>query len=149
MSETLEIGEVLNHIKQSDLEYFNNLTEEQQKKFPCFVVQKWVSFGNDSRLLIDLNAKTNKFLNISGMPKNTIWQSLALIPTQKDTNFRYRRPKKKTKKNSIKLLSLVFGFSTKKAREVIQLFDESDMVSFAEEIGMTDAEIKKIKKEFE
>jgi hypothetical protein len=148
LAERLDIHEVLRKVDAFDRDYFRNLSDEEQKGLSPYIMMRWLG-GCKSPLQIQL---VNKFMNsavfeLGDHPK--LLYNLALCSTD-------RRPKKysfiKTAKDKslgkvAEVVKRYYKCSGRVAVQYLEVLDDADILQMAEELGMQDDEIKKLKLE--
>jgi len=146
----LDIFRVLGHINKKDKHFYGSLTDEEQKGFAPLVVQRWLSGTNDPAQIIFLNELVNPFVFNIQKHKELIYQLMTICT---DGHFsKYSYPKQKPKKSSLmpttlKVIKQYFTYSSTDAYEALSLLSDTDILTYADELGMQKEDITKIKRE--
>ena len=151
MTDKLDIFEVLQKINNHDVNFFDNLTDEQNKQIHPFVVQRWLS-GTDNPLQISLiNDHSNaQVFNTSHTNRLLAWYVLIACTIRGKQRYKWIKPPSKTttgKSASIKVLKQAYNYSDTQGASAIQLLSVDDLCEIAEDLGWQQSEIQSIRKE--
>lgn len=151
MSEKVDMFEVLRHIDESDFSYYDNLTEQQRKSISLFVVARWLSCTRNTKQIVAVNSLVNTFLYklLSKHPK-LIYKMMLISSsgTRKQYKWVARKKKQSSKPETAKVLSEYYNMSMRQVEDYIKTFTLDDVISCANDLGVEDSVIKKIKNEF-
>jgi hypothetical protein len=149
MSEKLDIFKVLEKVDQQDIEYFDQLNDEEKKSIEPYMLMLWLS-GTKSKTQIKLlNIFLNPVVFEFSNHKNLLYKLLIVASDGKKKRYNWNSRKKAHKySTSTEIMKKYYNCSSKNAREYISLLGCDDIVELAEELGEQDDVIKKIRKEF-
>jgi hypothetical protein len=149
---TINIFDVLKKIDEFDIEYFNNLSDEEKKDIAAYPLMKWLSGCKSSIQILQLNAFMNSTVFTLPQEHKDLLFKLACVSSDgkvKKYNWIKRPSPNKKYTATIKVLRNHYKCSTKTALSYIPLIDYVFVSSIAKEYGEQDDIIKKIKKELE
>lgn len=145
----LDIFKVLEQINQKDL-FYQPLTEEEAKQFVPLVTMRWMSCTDDARQVMFLNEFANPY--VFSLYKHKELLADLLVACSSGVRQRYTWMKGPSKKQSktpaiTAVICEYFGYSSKHAASAIPLLTDTDILSYAEQLGKQSDELSKIKKE--
>lgn len=146
----LDIFQTLNSINRKDKEYFHNLTEEERKAFPPYVIMRWLTGTSSGNQILFVNELVNPFVFSLQDHKELLYDLMTICAIGRQQRYNWiKGPSKKTGStpNVLKTIGEYYGYSHKKAREVLPLLTTDDILQYAEQLGYQKDEITKIKKE--
>ena len=120
---------------------WENLTEDQQKVYNTFIINKALSFNSN---YLDV---VNRIQHYTPTPK----ESFKYFQSMTNDKFRYNKWIKgqKTKSFNPQLLALVSGYfecSSKQAEDYLNILDKKETKTLLKHIGVQENEIKKLLK---
>lgn len=147
----LDIFAVLDKLNQGDLHLWEKLTEEERKGFSPYIVTRWLSGTSDPMQIIFVNELVNSQIFQLG-PSHTelICKLMACCGNRKRQRFQWIADSKGGKKSSslaLEVLKEYYEYSTREAKEALDVLSSADIYELAEEIGWQPDELKKLKKE--
>lgn len=145
------IFEILNKIDEGDVSFYHNLTDEEKKKVPLFVIMKWMAQTKNKTQLLRLNSIVNPLIFNLQKHDGLIWDLLVLSSSGTKKIYKWNKKNKKSLKTgslAIKVISEYHGISKKDALNYTKMFDLNELVEMAESLGYDDKEIKKLKNEY-
>lgn len=146
----LDIFRVLQAADEKNINFYANLTEEEQKEFQPFIVMRWLSGTFSARQVYFINELLNPYAFSLANHKQLLWQLMTISCSGKQQkHFWNKLPGKKetNKPNATKVIMEYYQYSSNDAIEVLPLFTRDDIVELAEQLGWQQEEIAKIKKE--
>jgi len=148
----LNIRNEMSALDSKRREYFDEMTDEEQKKFAPFLMIRWGSSVTGDPILqqyylASCNERLNKhFFDISASKhKKFLWLlSTTVSPAMGNCYHKWISPKKKTTNNkAIKFLREIFPDRTEEDLELLaKLNDKRDLKDLAREHGWDDKRIK-------
>lgn len=141
----LDIFEVLNAISRGDTQYYSKLSDHQKKSFSPFLIYQWLlgnSLGNHT---IMLNFANRYIFPLHRHPE-LLYKLLVTCSQLSSGRFSWTQYAK-SKPSSTALNSVVakaFGVSHREAEMFLPYLDDSDVVIYANELGLQNDEIKTI-----
>lgn len=150
MADKLDIKDVLKHIDDFDLAYFNGLSEDQQKSLSPYVIMLWMNGCKSPLQLMLLNGLVNELVfNLPSGHNGLLYKLLMVASDGKRKPYTWMKKKTKSKKYStcVSILKRKYKCSTRTALEYVKLLDYDTMATMAMEFGEQDDTLKKIKKE--
>ena len=150
MTEKLDINEVLNHIDDLDIEYFNSLSEDQKKSLSPYVIMLWMNGCNSPLQLLLVNGLVNELIfSIPSRHNDLLYKLLMVASDGKRKSYKWvkKRTRSKQYATCVSILKRKYKCSTRTALEYIKLLDYDTISAIAIEFGEQDDTLKKIKKE--
>lgn len=147
----LDIFRVLNAANDKNVNFYRNLTEEEQKAFMPFVVARWLSGTNDARQVIFIGELLNGFTFTLQQHKELLWYLITICSSGRRQKYTWNKLPGQTvasKPMAVQVLMEYYGYSTAQANEALPLLDKEDVIAMAEELSYQTDELTKLKKEF-
>lgn len=157
----IDIFEVLSNIAIKNRTFYNNLLENERKHVPLLLVQRWMSnsYNSAGKLLADQIVLLNHFVNpyiFTFMTKrgeidhtSLLYLLLTAVSTSTHQNSKWLKCKgKKEPTQAIKILAEYLEYSTNQAKEVINLYEQNEIIEMANELGYQDDVLNALKKEY-
>ena len=118
---------------------WEDLTEDQQKIYNTFIINKALSFNSNSLDIV------NRIQHYTPTPK----ESFKYLQSMTSDKFRYNKWIKgqKTKSYNPQLLALLSGYfecSSKQAEDYLSILDKKEIKILLKHIGLQEPEIKKL-----
>lgn len=146
----LNIFTVLDQISRKKLNYYDALSEEEQKAFVPLVVMRWLSGTRDARQVVFLNELVNPSVFSLHKHKKLLYLLMTLCTTGNGQRYFWNKTLSKRSSTTPMLNSIIcefFGYSSREAADALQLLSNNDILGYAEYLGKQPDEIRKIKKE--
>lgn len=149
MSKKLDIIEVLNKIDDFSLDYFKQLTEEEKKSLPPYVLLQWLSNCKSEEQVLRINSLLNYYVFDLGRHPDLLYKLALLSSDGKPKKYKWIKKGSRGKKYSttIKILRKYYKCSSAAALEYIPLLSYEDVEELALELGEQDDTLKKISNE--
>ena len=146
----LDIFKLLSHISKKDMNFYNELDEQEQKGFVPTVTLMWLAGTNEARQVFFLNELVNPFVFTLYKHPKLLYNLMTCCTS--GTNQRYRWIKSTSKKDtnkpeSIAVIKETFKYSTLQALEALPLLSNDDILEYAADLGTQKDVIAKIKRE--
>lgn len=144
----LDIFQLLKHINNKDINFYDDLKEEEQKGFFPLVVMRWLSGTRSEDQINRINLLVNPMVfSIHKHPK-LLYYLMTICSS--GSQQRYVWNKKESKKSSstpitISIISQYFEYSYADAKEILDLLSKENIISYAEELGTQPDIMKKLK----
>ena len=118
---------------------WNNFTEDEQKKFSPFMVNRYLSMSEDFLPLVNYIQK----YAIEIMPHKSLYQFYCELLPKKKTYLKYLTGNKYKINDAVyECLVKYFEVSKKQALEYYRLMDKKDLKLLLKKFGKSDKEIK-------
>ena len=146
----LDIFSVLNQISMKKRNYYEGLSEEEQKAFMPLIVMRWLSGTRNARQVVFLNELVNPSVFSLHKHKQFLYYLMTVCTTGNGQRYFWNKTlSKRSSKTptSIKTICEFFGYNTREAADALSLLSNDDILSYAEDLGKQPDEIRKIKKE--
>jgi len=150
MTKKIPLSSMLRAIDRNDLTFYDRLSDEEKKEFSAWLVMRWASCSDshaEHHLLMVNSLVNTDFSALSGHPELQ-WKLIAVCGIGSDTRRSWIAPPKKGKTNRV-LGFLREVYPEAKGDDLEQLFsmlDKKDIENLAKSYGMSDKEIKELKK---
>ena len=147
----LDIFAVLAALDRKDVEFFTNLTPDEQKSIQPFVLMRWLTGTYNKRQVFLINEIVNPYVFNMNNDKELLWKLLTICTTGKPQRYVWNKPGLKGSNNptATKVVQQYFGYNSVDAAKSVKLLAHDDIVMMAEELGWQDEELNKLKKEFD
>lgn len=145
----LDIFEVLRNIDQKNISFYNDLNEDQKKAFVPFVTMQWLACSQDDFQTIAINEFVNKYAFSLHKHPDLLYKLMTCCVSGQNQFYKWKKTAKVTDAypESIKLLKHHLQCSTKRAREIIHLVPNDELLMLACDYGYQKDEYKKLQKE--
>lgn len=146
----LDIFRVLSKISTKDREFYQSLTEEEQKAVMPLVIMRWMTGTKDARQIFFLNELVNPFVFSMAKHKELLIHLMSISSSGRSQRYHWNKANTKKSTGATKSVSVVcdyYGYSTREAIDALPLLSDEDVLQFAEELGRQPDDIKAIKKE--
>ena len=146
----LDVFRVLKALDENDKEFYNNLTDEEQKEFGGWLTMRWASscHGSPEHYLLYVNDLVNVNFSMLADHKELIWKLLSICGTGKKERHIWIPPPKKEKKSKIheEVFKLYPLYKEDEIDILIQLNSKEELRELFLNNAFTDKEIKDILK---
>lgn len=146
----LDIFRVLEAASTKDVDFYVNLTEQEEKALAPFVVQRWMSGTSSASQVYFINELLNPFVFTLANHKQLLWYLFTACGSGKKQKFSWSPlPGKKntTKPLATQVVMEYYNYSTREAVDVLSMLTRSTLIGMAEDLGWQPDEISKLKKE--
>ena len=146
----LDIFNVLNQISTKKRNYYEGLSEEEQKAFMPLVVMRWLSGTRNARQVFYLNELVNPSVFSLHKHKKFLYYLMTICTTGHGQRYFWNKTLSKrssTTPVTTQTICQFFGYNTREAADALPLLSDEDILSYAEDLGKQPDEIRKIKKE--
>ena len=143
----LDIFRILNNINKK-IDFYDTLTTEEQKSIQPLVLMKWLSGTSSMRQIAFLNEIVNPYIfTLSNHKKLLIWM-LTICGLEHTEKANWIKNKKTSNiSKSTKIVAEYFGYSMKKAYQIMHLLSDDDIISYATQLGTDKKDITILKRE--
>ena len=146
----MDIQDVLRHIDDFDIAYFNALTEDQKKSLSPYVLMLWMNGCNSPIQVLLLNGLVNELVFSMPSGHNDLMYKLLMVASDgKKKPYKWMKKKVNGKQYTtcVSILRRKYQCSTRTALEYVKLLNYDAIVKIAMEFGEQDDILTKIKKE--
>lgn len=145
----VDIFKLLHEIDSGNINFYQSLSEQQQKNISPLVTMRWMSGTKNKNQITLINNLLNPFVYRLSKHKSLLYKLMCISSTgtQKTYSWVVKASKIKTT-CKIQLLMDTYGISPKSAVDYVDFFDEKDYLDMADKIGYDDDMLKKLKNEF-
>lgn len=150
MAERVDIFRVLGAANEKQRNFFNELTPEEQKALQPFLVMRWMSGTSTPLQIMMINEYPNRYVFPLQQHKSLLWNLLVSSNSGKKQKYVWNKLPAKidpSRPMCTKVLMQYYKYSTKEAVEALRMLTREDVLQLAEELGMQQEDISKIKKE--
>lgn len=145
----LNIFDILKQIDRGDQHIWENLTEEQRKEFSPFMTMRWMSCSDDIRQIFFLNELANPLVfNMHKHPQFML-KLLTACSSKVQHNYKWIKPPSSggVKSRPLQVVKEYYGYPTRQARDVMNMFVKDDYITMATELGYQKEDMKLLKTE--
>lgn len=144
----VDIFSILNKINIKQNKFYETLTKEEYNSIHPYVLMKWMSGTYDENQILKLNHFVNPYIFSLSRNKNVLYDLLISVAPGNNKRYKWvKKNKQQNKSESINVVKEFFGYSTRKAKESMPIFDRETILDMANQLGYDDNSIKKINKE--
>ena len=143
----LDIFEVLRNIDKGNVDYWEKLTEEQQKDFSPLVIAMWLYGTQNKTQNLFMSEFVTPFLFDLSDHKQLLFNLMVVASQKSDGKYKFvkGKPKGKSYLNVKKMISEYTGCSIRQVD--IQFYSNEDLKQMSTELGYQKEELAKIRKE--
>lgn len=126
-----------------------SLSDSEKKQLAPYVIMKWLAGCDNMLQIILLNELVNPFVFQLQKHRDLLFMLLSTTTNGKKKRYQWRKNKSEStapEKIKIELLTKYHGYSTREAKDVINLLSVEDYLKMADHLSYQNDEIKKIKK---
>lgn len=151
MAEKLELVDILAALDRKDVDFYSNLSVEEQKQIQPFVLMRFLSGTYNKRQVMLVNTVINPYCFTLNNDKDLLWKLLTICTSGKRQKYFWNKPNLTKSDNPVacKVIQEYFGYNSHDASNALKLLSKDDIISMAEEMGWQDEETNKIRKEFD
>jgi hypothetical protein len=136
----------LDSLTSGDLAWYDKLSDEGKKAAAPFVIMRWLCGTSDAAQIVRINTFVNPYIFSLGQDKSLLFKLLAASTTHRSKRYYWlKAPGNPTSKVSLEVIKGYYGCSTREA--ATYSLDADTLLEMAGELGWSDDEIKKLKKE--
>ena len=145
----LELADILNALDKKNVDFYKNLTTEQQKQIQPFVLMRFLTGTYNKGQIILVNELVNPYSFSLYTHKDLLWKLLTICTTGKSQRYAWNKTlsNKSAKPVITQVVQEYFQYNRKDAEQVVSLLSPDDIIQMAEELGWQDDETNKIRKE--
>ncbi len=150
----MDLWKLLSNINMKNIEYYNNLSEDEAKEFSPLVIMRWLTGCSDSRSIparqLDfINQFVNPYVFQLGKHKDLLYKLMTVTTVGFDARYKFIKTKKRGTKfpKSTAVVKSMFNYNTKHAQDAIKILSSVEITDMAQRLGYQDAELKELKKE--
>lgn len=147
----LDIFAVLAALDKKDVDFYSNLSAEEQKSIQPFVLMRWLSGTYNKQQVFLLNEVVNPYMFSLNNHKDLMWKLMTICTSGKPQRYFWNKPEIKgsSTPTAVKVIQQYFGYNSKDADQALKMLQPDDIILMAEEMGWQDEEVNKIRKEFD
>ena len=122
--------------------HWNEFTEDEQKKFSPFIINRWLSMDKDFLEIVNFFQK----YSIGTLEPREVYKWYCdILPKGKRFN-KYIKGKKSKKYNTelVNVISNYFECSKLQTRDYLELIDKNELIEILEKYGMNEKTIKRL-----
>lgn len=144
-----DLFETLNAIDSNNFEFYSQLSDEEKKSIPVFMLMQWMARSDDAKKILSLNASANKWLFDIYKYQDLAYHLLVSCSSGKKDFYKWKKKNVEKSKRpiTVSLLKEYHSCGTRAAEFDSKLVSLDDMIEIAERLGHID-KIKGLKKEF-
>lgn len=146
----LDLFDVLGKLSRKNCDFYDDLSEDEQKALHPLVVMRWLSGINSERQVVFLNELVNPLVFPLTNHKKLLVQLLSICTPGHVVRYKWNKAKTKKKSGQTAILGVVqeyFNYSSAHAADALPLLSDADILGYAENLGRQPDEIRAIKKE--
>ena len=124
--------------------HWNEFTEDEQKKFSPFIINRWLSMDKEFLEIVNVFQK----YSIGTLEPREVYKWYCdILPKGKRFN-KYIKGKKSKKYNTelVNVISNYFECSKLQTRDYLELIDKNELIEILEKYGMNEKTIKRLLK---
>jgi len=145
----LDLFELLSKIDEFDIDYINNLSDEDRKQASSYMLLRWMACSNDRDKITRLASMPNKIIFSLNKTPSLAMHLLSSCGSGKKEFYKWKKKegRKQTRPVTTDLLKEYYNMGKDDATRDSELMNLDSMIEIAENLGRYD-DISKLKKEF-
>lgn len=146
----LDLFASLASLSEGDLQWYDNLSDEDKKAAAPFVLARWMTGTSDRAQLVRLNTFVNPYIFSLGSEKALLFKLLAAASTGNTRRYNWIKAPggKKALKKKVEVIQQFYDISTREATLYVPLVSDEEYLEMGESLGWDADELKKLKAEF-
>jgi hypothetical protein len=148
----LDLFKTLDSISKKKRAYYAELTEEEQKEFAPLVFMRWLSGTKDQGQIVFLNEFVNPYVFDLSKHKELLYKLMTVCTDGTFKRYTWIKAKGKSIPSMPVSVDVIKAFypnhSNRDAINALKIFNETDILEMAEQLGFEKDNITKIKAEF-
>lgn len=136
--------------KSRDYEWYNKLSEEDQKEAKPVVIARWLTGTKDLQQILNLNEFVNPYVFALASEKELLFKLMTAACTGSTGRYQWIKPPGTagSKTNmKIEVIAQYYETSLREAALYLRNTKESDIIMMAEELGFDKEQMKLLEKE--
>lgn len=132
------------------VDYYTNLSVEEQKGYAPSVVTRWMSGVPNPQQVMMINEFLNPYAFSLYKHPELLWKLSTIVTAGHKQRYTWIKPPSKGtvgKSNAIKLVMEYFNYSSSKATDALPLLNRDQILSMAEDLGWPSEDIAKLRRE--
>lgn len=145
------IFELLSQIDKKNPNWFDMLPEDQQKAVAPLILMRWLSGATNSFQIVALNEYVNRYVFALSKHKGLLAKLLTTCTDGKSHRYKWMKSNATNHHAmplAVDVISRYYKISKREAEQSIRLVKLDHLMRFAEELGLQNDEISKLKSEF-
>ena len=145
----LDIFHVLEQADTKQYDMYQNLSDNEKKAYAPLVVQRWLSGTYNKNQIIMINELVNPYVFALSQHKDLLWRLTTICTSGTKSKYSWNKTKTDGSNDTecIKCIKKYFKYNTKDALVVFKTIDKLLIIDMAEELGYSDVDLNKIRKE--
>ena len=133
------------------MDFFDKLSEDDQKKFSAFMCMMWLSFSKNDNQVMLVNEIINRYVFSLHKHPRLLWMLLCACGKGTTQKYQYNKriDKHQTKKNTLEVIQQYYSCSPREAETYMIHFKNVDqVVELANALGYEKTALTELKKEW-
>lgn len=146
----LDIFQVLGKLDKKEINFYDSLSDTEQKSVAPVVIMRWLSGINNRQQIIILNEYANPYVFTLFHHKKLLWLLLTVCTTGNIKRYKWNKVVTSSNNSTpecIKCIKQYYNYNTKDAKIVFNTIQPLIIIEMAEEMGYSDTDINNIKRE--
>jgi len=145
----LDIFQTLENINKKNVEFYDELTDEEKKGFQPLVIMRWMTGTTDAKQIIFVNELLNPFVFPFYSHPKLLYDLMTIASSGKSRRYKWQAKGKKQSSFPLTLtvIQQYYQYSKSDALDVLPLISNDDIIVMAESQGLQKEELTKIKAE--
>ena len=147
----VDMFDLLKHVDKGDLDYWENLSEDEKKSVAFVVVSRWMSCTKNPDQIVAVNHLLNPLVfNFGTKHKGLLYRLMLIASSGTEKRYQWIGKKKKvpSKPTATQVVSEYYNLKLERANSYLDMLTLDDVLECAEGLGYDDASVKKIKNEY-
>lgn len=148
-SKKLSIFDTLGNIDKHNIDYYENLTEDEQKEFIPFLVMQWLACSNNPIQVILLNEFVNVYVFWLHKHPELLYYLMTVCTSGTSQRYKWKKPAAPPAKNTkaIGVIKEAYDYSTRQSREALPFLTNDDIKVLANVLGYQKEQLTDLEKE--
>ena len=145
----LDIFQVLDALNTKKVDFYASLSDKEKKSIAPVVLTRWLSGTYSKQQVYLINEIVNPYIFSLHHHPQLLWYLMTTVTPGKSQRYTWSKAITGGSKDNACLACIkeYFRYRTKHAEQVYRTIDKINILYMAEELGYTDSELNKIKKE--
>lgn len=143
------MNEIFDHIKEiekNNVNFYDNLSDEQKKTVNFFMLFKWLSYTGNGKQIQLMNHLVNTKLFSLAQHKSLLWKLLCAASNGKN-NYKWLKRDLKKQSALTNFVATMYNCRINEVEDILELHSKEELLELVLEANLEKIESDKLKKE--